>query len=470
MSLHNLELEGSHSNVNPKGGKDERRRKSSILSIPAGFPTAEQLNSLNTVTLLDSFYCLYVRIGTQWTLVHVSEVIHSNTCPQFRRMSLPKLPRDSTHLEIKVWVRQQNNPWRLFLQVKTSTGTLYAVDTVSEQKNRLVLNFCGKLYSTQPRRKSEANGDPKPRKSSYTYDAARSITKLDGSVAELAISKLALSKSIDESVHWLLDQQNINNIPYTTDKLKRLIRQLEESVRRQRSQNDSILHEIMHHKVAIDDIQQLIDDKFPDIVNATSNQIEMTEQECLPLQETLADQVFPEISAKVFCHASLLLQIIPIENLEGSVKFSVIGIEFPATIHELLNVCYDTATENHTLLAEINAGLSYIIQLVNALADVLCVRLAYKMSPQGSESSIYDIYGKCFTLFYDPKVSKNGHNEEFERALHLLNQNLQHLIHATTIQLKSLNPQAVSHPIPPDSWDNLLWRLQWLVLMVTAIS
>ena len=116
----------------------------------------------------------------------------------------------------------------------------------------------------------------------------------------------------------------------------------------------------------------------------------------------------------------------------------------------------------------INAGLGYILQMVQALAEVLGVQLGFKMEPQGCESFIFDTFGHSYTLHYDIRRTKNQQNENFERGLHLLNQNLQQLIHATGIQLKHLNPQAAFNPIPHDSWDNLLWRLQWLVLMVTA--
>lgn len=449
-----------------------RARKSSILIIPQEMPNYEQLRHLNAKTLVDSFFALYVWSGPQWTLVHVSEVIYGNLSPQFRPLSLPRLPRDCSRFQIKVWARPQNGAWHLLVHLRASTANVHAIDTLElETKNFVELDFDGKLYyidktkTDSEKKHTETTSIPKE---SYSFEEVRSVTKLEQSVAELDRSKLILSDNIDECIHWLVDAENMNNMAYKTEKLKRQIRQLDEYLRRQRSKNDSILHEIMHHKVAIDDIRSLVDDRFPDIIAATTHQIEILEQECYPLQEALQDQLYPEIGKKLFEHALLVLQFVPIENTEGSVRFSVVGIEFPPTIHELLDTCYDLSPESQAKLVEINAGLGYILQMVQALADVLGVRLGFKMEPHGCESSILDTFGHRYTLHYDIRHTKNQQNETFERGLHLLNQNLQQLIHATGIQLKHLNPQAALNPIPHDSWDNLLWRLQWLVLMVTA--
>lgn len=447
-----------------------RTRKSSILIIPQEIPNYEQLRQLNAKTLVDSFFALYVRTGPQWTLVHVSEVIYGNLSPQFRQLSLPRLPRDCSQFQIKVWARHQNGPWHLLVHLRASTTSIHEIETEAETKNFVELDFDGKLYYIDKKTQSEKktpNSTPAQKKS-YAFEAVRSLTKLERSVAELESSKQLFSHNIDDSIHWLIDPENINTMPYKTEKLKRQIRQLDEYIRRQRSNNDCILHEIMHYKVAIDDIKRLVDDRFPEIVATTTHQIEMLDQECYPLQEALQEQLYPEIRKKVFEHASLVLQFVPIENAEGSVRFSVVGIEFPPTIHELLDTCYDPSPESQAKLVEINAGLGYILQMVQALAEVLGVQLGFKMEPQGCESFIFDTFGHSYTLHYDIRRTKNQQNENFERGLHLLNQNLQQLIHATGIQLKHLNPQAAFNPIPHDSWDNLLWRLQWLVLMVTA--
>lgn len=448
-----------------------RSRKSSIFSGPVEVPNFDQLRKMNARTIVDTFFSLHIRIEELWVLVHVSEVIYSNLSPHFRSLSLPPIPRGCNQFQIKVWARQEGEHWRLLALLRTSTTHLHRVQSNNELDTTFgfELDFDGHSYVPGEPRQSSTIADPttKPEKISYNFEAIRSITKLDVSVRELLRSKQFLSDNIDKQVHWLFDSDNINNIPDKSVALRRLTRQLQEYIRHQRARNDTILHEIIHHKVTMDDIRNLVDERFPDAVASTTNQIEVTEQQAEPLQEGILQKMYPEIGERVHHQASLVLKFVPINNCDGSVRFSVVGIDFPTTIRELLDGCYEAALGS-PYLVEINAGLGYILQVMHALAEVLGVRMGFRMQPHGCESVIYDMEDRPFELYYNPRQTNNRQNVQFERALHLLNQNLQQLIHATSAQLKYLNPRAPPNPIPHDSWDNLLWRLQWLLLMVTA--
>lgn len=298
---------------------------------------------------------------------------------------------------------------------------------------------------------------------SYSFDSIRSLTRLSKSIAELLAVKHRLSGQIST-----LARKSPLNIDYEIERCKREKKDLSDAIHSEAAARHALEVDIESLKIKLKSYKQGITRKQKEIIEAASTQSELVASQIDPLCETLDNTVLPGIVEEVRRQVLRVASVFPIQSIPNSVNFSIANIKIASSTKELLDTCYQL----QETVPEINAALSYIVQLVNVLATICNTVLEYPMIASGSESVILDALGKevqTLPLSYDPKLTvtvEPGNkpvNKSFERALGLLNCNITHLIHSAQ---QLLNNNVIE--VPLDCMDNLLWNLQYLVLFMTA--
>ncbi|KAK6460058.1 hypothetical protein DFJ63DRAFT_315933 [Scheffersomyces coipomensis] len=524
------------------------RRGSILPSIPT-IDTEDgefQLIDINRRSLLDSFYTLHVPIdGEEEKLVYISEVQTSDMNPNFAGVSLPYIPTTSqSHkIIINLWcktsfesieVKQKSSSWlhlsKYNINLKRLIYLGIKTDDVEEllQRNSLILNLNGRFYTLPHSMKRKFSRPPvirHTRKStshgklianSYSFDAIRSILKLSNSLNELRITKHNLSKQVKDLTEELTIKSNLETPGKTLSRLKFQKSILEKSLLKQKGLNDNLISEILTTKIRMNKIREIIDNRLELIVEMANNSIDLIEAQLDPIEETLSQYVFPSIIKEIQIFGKVLSEAFLIQNINNSVRFSIMGLEFPSSIKELLNICYYDEkklinfnsgttldnTNNRASIEQINAGISYIVEIINIIAIITNCNLRYKMLVFGSRSIVLDPISDnmrnskvkhdsldqsqvlLHDLYYDhsktERISKpedSGNvsqlrNYEFEQGLSLLNKNLVFLIGKVTTNFNNFSQITkkgkISNNIPIDCLDNFLWNLQYLLLFITA--
>lgn len=526
------EKNGKHTDVTISPRKEEviGRRRSLFQSITQFDElTSIGLLHINTLKLVDSFFTLHIPYMNEDLLVYVSEDIASNMNPNFRQITLPALPNcNSPNLILKIWCKtSQSSQWKLFYKYDIDLRKLWyigdsLIDTENYfHSNSVIFNLNDRYYTIPgslvvDREKmlgSTSNADSKHILPSYSFDSIRSLNSISRSLKELMKSKNKISIQINETINKSKDSlkslSNSDNINIEEEILSTENTRLDKYIERQESINDRIMSDIMAKRIQISHLKQAINGTLPSKIEMVTNHIEVVESQIAPICESLNKQIYPSIVQNLQEATHVLKEIIFIENFDNSIKFTIMGLEFPLSINDLLDICYYNRHELHNYntgevkfaneieshqmkVNQINAGLNYIVQLINNIALITNTNLKYKMFSYGnlcyvvdpirSESSqnllkypLYYDQGHTLKLPVDRQQCDrklNLQNKGFEVGLDLLNKNLISLINDVANDYdkyyKTIKKPLISDNIPVDCLDNFLWNLQYLVLFITA--
>ena len=501
-----------------------------------------ELVELNNRKLVDSFFTIHVAFEkSREKLMYVSEVVRSNMDPTFCDVEFPCMVKhlDIKTLIVRIWCRTRlDKCWNFLSEERVNLRKLVflgsSIDYLEDQfrSNTVLFNFKGNFYALATSLRflvDQPHATPKlidkPNAISYTFDTLRSLRYLTNSLMEINGTKTKLSGQISEYIDALYDTSNINNIDITTQKLLSQNNSLEKAISRQRSLNDNLYSEIINTKITINDTKEVTANKLDTIQDMVNTQSELAAAQIDPIDESLHTSIYPAIIHKLQQITTAIQEIITIENINNTVQFSIMGLQFPSSIKELLDICYynrqklknannlpvfeSEAELQNFHIEQINAGLGYIIQLINILADVTNTNLKYKMVVNGNSCVVIDsvtsnvsFEGKPLTkeqgqlamtypLYYDSKMTEKVsvdynidpstpqnrkfilQNPRLEQGLNFLNKNLVLLINNVTDIYKvlyhdNMEHHKVSNNIPVDCLDNLLWNLQYLILFMTA--
>ncbi|CAK7892060.1 hypothetical protein CAAN3_01S08306 [[Candida] anglica] len=459
---------------------------------------------------VDTFYSLHIGPGDQ--LIYISEVVNNDLSPNFQQISFPELSMEYSNgklIKVKVWCKPSDSieDWILLQEINIDLLKLIPIDneTITEEElenNSIIMIFDNGATYTM---KEYIRGKyvkyhgivPLERKPSYAFDSIRSINSLNRSNKELIGSKRKLSNQISE---LLKQQSSCDNKQFNEDnKIK-----LENFIKKQLMINDTISSKIMKLKVSMREIQELIDKKLNNNIEIKNDEIEYLDTTLDPMRETLTNSIYPEILLQLKQITKVIEKMIILENIPNTVRFRIMGVEFPSNIKELLEICYYNIHplnglmegEDHLLkINMINAGISYISQIITIFADVCDINLKYRIRLNGSYCTIFDPTIRNeqekmmeFPLYYNMEdtikklgsppenvcINKNYiyENSKFEYGLSLLNKNLMNIINIITemhqrySQSERINN--LQQRIPIDCMDNLLWNIQFLTLFLTC--
>lgn len=540
--LRNLNLElkskqeknGKHIDVTPVSPRKEEvigRRRSLFQSITEFDElTSLELLHINKLRLVDSFFTLHIPYLNDELLVYVSEDIVSNMNPNFRPISLPTLPDcNSPNVILNIWSKTSESiQWKLFYKYDLDLRKLcYIGETLIDTENyfhsnSVIFNLNDRYYTipgsiiTEQERmiNNTFSVDSKHALPSYSFDSIRSLNSISRSLRELMKSKNKTSKQINELISepkaLLRGLSNSNGINIEHEMLSTESARLDKYIERQESINDNITSEIMAKRIHIGHLKQAINETLPAKIEMAKNHIEIAESQIAPICESLNKQVYPSIVQKLQEATHILKEILFIENFDNDIKFTIMGLEFPLSIKDLLDICYynkhdlhnfntgeikfASELESHQMkVNQINAALNYIVQLINSIALITNIDLKYKMFTCGSLCYVLDPIRSNsnqdvvkYPLYYDQldtlklpvdRLDRcdrrfNLQNKNFETGLDLLNKNLISLINDVVDDYykyyKTNKKSLISNNIPIDCLDNFLWNLQYLMLFITA--
>lgn len=524
------------------------------LDLPGSY---SELLTLNNRKLLDSFITLHLpgKRENDEKLVYISEIRETNMNPNFLAISLPytAASSNSANFIVKIWCKpvysklpnsNTNTEWHLLSEnridlkkliyvgkslhntedyFRTNSIILYLNEKAYVMPNslRVAVAKIRSLSTTQRLNSTDRQNVLK----SYDFDSLRSLNNLSNSLDELKHTKHKLLSLIDKHVESFYDETNVDNIKMVLGKLHNRNQVLEQSINKQKAINDSLSSDIYNTKIKINQIKELSSDKLNSVLDMGSNQLDFLESELEPIKESLENNVYPSLIEELQLTTKVIQEIIPIYNINNSVKFAIMGMEFPSSIKELLEVCYynkknlknfnysptfDNEHDSHAFnIEQVNAGLSYIVQVITCLAHITNLHLKYEMVSDGNRSIIIDPISSvsastvptrvqrdtgsnidetkpiAYTLYYDHsktekvsgELSGSGRkydlqNYDFEHGLNLLNKNLVQLINNVTDVYDEFKHDSreskISNNIPNDCLDNFLWNLQFLILYITA--
>lgn len=435
---------------------------------------------LNESKLLDSFISLHTfNNDKEEVLVYISEVIKYNMNPNFTEIALPYVPnaKHNDKLVIRLWSKQRHTKkWGLLIHFRVKLSKLIFFGTICDNteddfnNNSIILNMNGRYYTLPESLKQQI---PLPKEivsalstvnngnyhtiPSYTFDSIRSITNLSKSIDELRIAKHKLSQQIS---HYIGRSQNDD---YEIAKLKKKILHLGKSISKQKSINSSTEDQIYLTKIKITQYKQIIEERKQDLTEESGTQREILASQVDPINDTLHNSTYPTLVKLLIEHVEVLDLAITISLDSGN--FKIMDIEFPQSIPEILLLCYSQETHQH-----INAALSYISQMIVTLGQLTNTPLKYPIVLSSDESVILDpstLTAVVYPLYYDPHMSdKIGEdtlkNLRFEYGLGLLNRDMNAII----ANVKRLFEN--DDVIPIDCYDNFLWNLHYLILLITA--
>ncbi|CUM65348.1 uncharacterized protein PRCAT00002983001 [Priceomyces carsonii] len=554
ISLRNLYLpssSGTNETINQRPRESPRRNLSRSISVMDASNSGVALMNRYADELLDSFFTVHVLKSqtSDLQLVYVSEVIKENMEPDFNEITIPLFVNSGKlKFVLKIWTRssilQKEGPehtWKLLHLLNMDLRKLIYVGLELEklgnifQTNSVIIKLRERYYTlpeclvTVPEdiKKNHVDNGHKPFNSSYSVDSIRAICNLTKSVKELSFSKLKLSSQISQLIGKWVDPSNLSNVTFNLPQAQSRNKTLEAYISKQEAANDHLASRISSISVKITEWSKLNSD-IDTVFENLQLKIKSIEAHIVPIEEDMKTVLFPSLAKRLLEMTNAIQEMITIGNIDNSFRLTIMGLEFPQNIRELLDICYYnhehlinfnaddididiTPQEEHSYkIEQINAGLAYIIQLIEAVAFITMSHLKYKMISNGNQSFIVDtvcfddesreqstLYagvesdgqGMRFPLYYDPnqvekvsslqKGSSIGEhvlmNRPFEHGLRLLNRNLIYLINNVTDIYNSVIPDIkdryqVSTNIPPDCLDNFLWNLQYLTLFITAPS
>lgn len=488
--------------------------------------TSQIPESCNGSSGVQVFYTIHTAHND---LVYVSEVLTAYANADFGLVSLPDLERRIYKVRVSVWVKMLSK-WVLFYRLKMDMRNLVEIgrsnrDTATiMQPNSLLwcINDVWFCHAADVRDTAALDSRklswsrPRVSKPSYSLDDIRQLTSLAISVQEFRDTKLKLVAQINA-----LEDQNCHDALQQVRRLKFNLHALHRYIVKQNSANDALHSDVYAAKMHIGRCNRIIDE-FPHFQDICTEQLAIAEAQIDPLHEALNASVYPSMISTLYSMGQVLRDIYPIEP-SATGRFCICGIEFPSSTRELLDLCYygervtgqspetdlETETEarpglDRDILAHpwpdrINAALTYIVQLMQALASIMNVTVKYPMQarPGGCfivdnvtmdarpEQKLPETHAMAFPLFYNaehlqkfPLYEQEGRNfsvrnSPFELGLTLLNRNLAALINAITdLYAQYYHDDAANHlisnNIPADCLDNILWNLHYLLLFVTA--
>ncbi|ODV79997.1 uncharacterized protein CANTADRAFT_89593 [Suhomyces tanzawaensis NRRL Y-17324] len=533
ISLRNLYLSSSHHHDDAhrfKAVEDVQPRRMSLIQTVPELErpgTHTELFDINNRTLVDSFVTLHLAEPLE-RLLYVSEVRLCTMNPSFSQISLPFVPKNTHRVVLRVWCKHHFVPlaWVLHTEARIDLRKLeyFGDSTVNLedlfQLNSVIFDLGGKLFTlpqslaVNPARFLPATKHTRTMSTkqghSYTIDDVRALSSLSRSLQELTVAKHRLARDIHHHMGVLHDSSSLNNITMAVDRLRSRVASLDSALARQRARNDTLSSEILASRVRINHITEMSQGKKRSLAEMSALQSELAQAQVDPIQESLQASVFPSIMGQLQACTAVVSQMFPIANVSNSVRFTIMEIAFPATIKELLEICYynkgpsaDSADGADGVLHEsrvlaINSALSYIVQLINVLADITNTNLKYPMVNCGNASVILDpVMAERLTLgdasadtlasyplYYDPLATERlavdaetlgGHlmrNGAFEQGLNMMNKNLFLLINNITRLYSEFRWDSHggvgTSTVPIDCPDNFLWNLQYLVLFLTA--
>lgn len=503
------------------------RKNSLILQIPLIGDQKRHLELLllNNRKLVDSFVSLHNLSGGD-DLIYVSGVVMSNMNPNFE-VVLPKFTNNNSQkVKIKVWVKQSlvssklksYGNWQLHqeLHIDLTKLILFGFKLDDDEDfftdNSVILNINGKYYTIkkflkiEPQKltQEEDSRFHKTALTSYKYNDIRSLASLTNSFNELIISKSKIETGISDLIHILDADKDHETIEFKVKRLTTQIAYLENEISKLKNSNESISKQVIVYKHRIEDLTHEVGEAIPSLNETLAKDIEITELQLIPIKDALKQSIYPSIVETLNEHTKIIQQMVAIDNIDNSIRFKIMGLEFPISKKELLDICYynehrlrnfnwdqsGVELEDHDAnIFQINTGISYIIRVVEELAKITNTYLRYKIVVRNNDYFIRDPSELDsiteYPLFYlheqsekinnlsgiDRKVTLK--NEKFERGFSLLNKNLVYLIsHVTdtysTYYHGTKTPQAATNTIPVDCLDNLLWNLQYIMLFLTA--
>lgn len=521
ISLRNLYYSKDEDAMVKKNIRDEsqiveRKDSKSINKENERSLTPEILMKLSKHTLIDTFLTLHIleEKGQREVIVYVSEIQKRNLNPDFNNIIFPKLPK--THrIVLRVWAKyDESEMWGLLLHCRLDLRKLTFIgDSLAEielllYNNTAIFKFKSNYFVVEDSIEKTARHKWVPRErnsretthASYTIESIRSLNSISESLEDLMKSKFLTSKKISSLIDALENPCNYHYLETRKAYLKWRTQLLDDGIEQQRTEIDSLSSEIMSNRVKQNLLRQTLKGDLENHIKVMRDQREYVSSQISPIYEELRHQIFPSI----FKHSSdlvhVLLEIFPITNFNSSIRFSILGIEFPSSIREILEVCTseseflrysnscDIDLENKTLedlniliIDRLNSALSYIVQLALQISDITSIDLKYQMVAHGNASFIIDptaSHGYTpmkFPLFYVYKKisSLTGANEEgmkFKRGLELLSKNLNGLMYKVTEMYSKFRNSCffANSTVPVDHLDNFLWDLQYLLLYLTA--
>lgn len=501
------------------------RRASIIRSIPQVEDyTSEDLREANYRRIVDSFISIYASINGEQKVVYVSDVVLSDPNPEFHLVSLPSLGIDErTLLGVQLWCWSiKCGRWVLHYEYKIRIGELRYIDEDDVAQDRInannaaVLKVNGQYYTLascltnmRPQRKQDKAEDSKYVARSYGFDEIRSLQNIARALNDVTRSKWDLAEQIDTLV--LRRTQNTHLAVFEDDADLYLKKHelhcdtLDKYTNGRKRQNDALRAQILSHEMRLDEVRSLLRLPLRSSNDTTTTQIDLLDSQLDLIRITFYEDIYPAIIARLQEYASLLRDFLLIENspLGEGIRFCIVGLEFPLSIKELLNICYynKNSVHNHNLegpaalmrhlmshadkIAQINACLAFMAHLVRTLADIAAAELAYPIVNIAGEPYVCDRFmvqtRAQYPLWYshDQTVKQPSlagllltmRNREFEKALDLFNKTLVALISDISLLYSRFHRTSLpSLPayVPIDCLDNFLWNLQYLLLFMTA--
>lgn len=543
ISLRNLNLN--------YGIGDDRYRLSSIEDVAEDASTADVIDKgdlqlikkskmIVNSNVLDSFFSLHIPTENGENLIYLSEVRTASSCPDFQPISLPDMS-DEKLVVLKIWTKFTiARSWILFSSLLIHLDTLIFIGTCRSQTencfrhNSIIFDFNCRVYTLpmflntpldKIRAYSEEDGNQKSAEKSYSFDSIRSLNTMLKSTSDICTSKDSIGCRISEELQLLTLENSFYVSSAQEAKSLFGMERLENIIKQKNSEQESLFSDVVSLQVRIDKLKNALKEIFPREIEAIKTKIELTSTQCDPLLEDLASIIYPSIAERLLQISSIISEMIQIRNEDKNVRFSIMGLEFPSSIKELLEACYynkvnlkdynypeiirraDNMSHSSTI-DHINACLGYIVFTMNILADITGVDMPYPMIYNCSNSRIIDPISPTrissqaqlhrrrqdskgvtdespfiYLLYYvhdhsikaSHELELGDHNvvsTNFEVALSLLNRNMSTLVSEVVNGYNNIHTtgskQGGYYAVPPDCLDNFLWNIQFILLFLSA--
>lgn len=453
LSLRNLNLDSSNGHnaiLNKQKGRTRRTSFiQSIQSLDNGMNNEIDLIKINRMKLLDSFFTIHlselVNSKNPDGLIYISDIVRSNTNPNFGIVNLPSLPNNLMNCKsiiLKIWCREsevyiQDQAWKLMSFIELYLPTLKQISSNTDEDlfndNSIVFNLNGRYYTFQEcyKREMKQERELTSHSISYSFDSIRSLNNSHKLIKELSELKLKLGQQIHMKLKSLdTDHQD-------TEKYRIMIQRLNKLIIKQKSMNDNILSEIVSKKIKINQIKTVIEEDFPIIKKMGQNRLDIVKSQIEPITENLNQLIYPSIISKLQEYGKVTQEIILIDKSPQSIRYTIMGLEFPSTIKELLDICYynkydlsNTYEDDiMSMISEdvhqvnidiINSGLSFIIQLLINLSEITRLHLKYRLILNGSECYIVDLVTSLNNLDPIQKQRNDTYLQHLKRQLKII--------------------------------------------------
>lgn len=467
-------------------------RKNTMFQLMEYSGDYSEFSKLNQQRLLSSFVSLHYITGE---LLYISEVIPDSLNPNYSSFSLANTKRNNSEaIIIKVWTIYQHD-WKLLIQWNCNLHKLTYIDTQLDaltdnfNDNTILIRIGNRYYTDKTNminfefKQIETN---QSQVDSYTFDTVRSINNLDKSLQELRISKIILSKQITDILNTVdHDNHNYDTILNEIHRLELNIEQLNKQINKEKSNNDKVLSEIMKLKITNNTLSQITETNQAGFEINCKNEIEYLNNQVPILRDSMSS-INNSIKSQLSQFIDILNDVIPINKQTSLYNLSILGIEFPSSIKDLLNLLYygEADLENeylevmdhNTKILLVNTALNYMIQLMLVFIKLSKLPVYYPIQFKGNLSTIKDFKENEFPLYYEKSHTKRGNryvngsnvvvlsNIEFEKGISLFNKNLLLILY----HISDYYHHDLFNDIPIYCLDNFLWILQYLILFLTA--